>query len=40
MPVLYDAMSGTITLHTLHTTYQMKAAHHGLLLHVYYGPRA
>ena len=30
---------GLFTLHTNHTTYQMKADAHGVLLHTYYGPR-
>ncbi len=30
---------GLFTLHTRHTTYQMKAGAHGVLLHTYYGPR-
>jgi alpha-galactosidase len=30
---------GLFTLHTKHTTYQMKADAHGVLLHTYYGPR-
>lgn len=31
--------NGVFTLHTKHTTYQMKAGTHGVLLHTYYGPR-
>ncbi len=31
--------NGLFTLHTKHTTYQMKAGAHGVLLHTYYGPR-
>lgn len=30
---------GLFTLRTKHTTYQMKADAHGVLLHTYYGPR-
>ncbi|MCI9122078.1 MAG: alpha-galactosidase [Oscillibacter sp.] len=30
---------GLFTLHTKHTTYQMKADRHKVLLHTYYGPR-
>ncbi len=31
--------NGLFTLHTKHTTYQMKVGAHGVLLHTYYGPR-
>ena len=31
--------NGLFTLHTKHTTYQMKANEYGVLLHTYYGPR-
>ena len=37
--IVYDKQSGTFTLHTCRTTYQMKADSHGVLLHLYYGPR-
>ena len=37
--IVYDRQSGTFTLHTCRTTYQMKADSHGVLLHLYYGPR-
>lgn len=30
---------GLFTLHTKHTTYQMKVGDYGVLLHTYYGPR-
>lgn len=39
MPILYDEAAATLTLHTAHTTYQMKVMHHGQLIHTYYGPR-
>ena len=37
--IVYDKGSGTLTLHTRHTTYQMKADEYQVLLHTYYGPR-
>ena len=37
--IIYDDKSGTFTLHTRRTTYQMKADRYGVLLHLYYGPR-
>ena len=37
--MIYDSKSGTISLHTRRTTYQMQADGHGVLLHLYYGPR-
>ena len=37
--MIYDSKSGTFTLHTRRTTYQMQADGHGVLLHLYYGPR-
>lgn len=38
MPILFNEDAQTLTLHTAHTTYQMKVMHHGLLVHTYYGP--
>lgn len=40
MAIQYDAKTKTLTLHTAHTTYQMKVGKFGHLLHTYYGPRA
>ncbi len=37
--IRYDEVCGTFTLHTRHTTYQMKVSEYGVLLHTYYGPR-
>ena len=37
--IVYDKGSGTLTLHTRHTTYQMKVDEYQVLLHTYYGPR-
>ncbi len=37
--ILYDAQSKTYSLHTRHTTYQMKVWDYDVLLHAYYGPR-
>lgn len=37
--IIVDHHTGLITLHTRHTTYQMKADQHGVLLHTYYGSR-
>ncbi|MBR6321605.1 MAG: alpha-galactosidase, partial [Lachnospiraceae bacterium] len=39
MSIVIDSASGVITLHTRHTSYQMKADALGTLLHTYYGPR-
>ncbi|MBR1559372.1 MAG: alpha-galactosidase [Clostridia bacterium] len=39
MSVTFDARSGIITLDTVATTYQMKLAETGHLLHLYYGRR-
>jgi len=39
MSVKYDKSAGTITIHTLRTTYQMKIGPYGFLLHTYYGSR-
>ena len=39
MPIAYDKTSQTITLHTDHTSYQMKIGPCGFLMHTYYGPR-
>ena len=40
MAVLFDPERKLFTLHTRHTTYQMKLGPCGILLHLYYGPRA
>ena len=40
MPIIYNEQEKTITLHTLHTSYQMKIGPCDLLLHTYYGPTA
>ena len=37
--IVLDKEKRVFTLHTLHTTYQMKADENGVLLHTYYGPR-
>ncbi|MCI8650649.1 MAG: alpha-galactosidase [Anaerotruncus sp.] len=37
--IAYDKESMVFTLHTCHTTYQMKADAYCVLLHTYYGPR-
>ncbi len=37
--ILCNEPRGVFTLHTRHTTYQMKADRHRVLLHTYYGPR-
>ena len=37
--ILCNEPQGVFTLHTKHTTYQMKADRHRVLLHTYYGPR-
>ncbi len=39
MAVLFDKERGLFTLHTDHTTYQMKVDRFGVLLHLYYGAR-
>lgn len=38
MAILFDSYSNTITIHTEHTTYQMKIGPCNLLVHTYYGP--
>lgn len=40
MPVLFQKDTNTFTIHTDHTTYQMKVDDYGYLLHLYYGPRS
>ena len=40
MSIRIDAESGTVTMHTARTTYQMQTGPGGHLLHVYYGLRA
>lgn len=40
MAIHYDTQARALTLHTAHTTYQMKLGKYGHLLHTYYGPRA
>ena len=37
--IVLDKEKRVFTLHTQHTTYQMKADENSVLLHVYYGPR-
>ncbi len=39
MAILVDEEKRIFTLHTEHTTYQMKADRYGVLLHLYYGAR-
>ena len=39
MAFVYNKEEGLITLHTLHTTYQMKVGQFGHLYHVYYGKK-
>ena len=39
MSIVCCAETGLITIHTDHTSYQMKADEIGTLLHTYYGPR-
>ncbi len=39
MPIQFEEKNRTISIHTDHTTYQMKADEHNVLLHLYYGPR-
>ncbi len=38
MSIIYNKASKTITLHTRHTSYQMKIGNLDYLLHLYYGP--
>lgn len=40
MAIIYDREQGLLTLHTLHSTYQMGISSYGHLLHLYYGRRA
>ena len=37
MSIVYQEAEGLLTLHTLHTTYQMSVDSHGFLHHLYYG---
>lgn len=37
MAIYYDQENRIFTLHTKHTTYQMKVDKYGFLLHLYYG---
>ena len=37
--IAYNKQSGTFTLHTKHTTYQLAVHPTGVVQHVYYGPR-
>lgn len=39
MAIIFDDEKKIFTLHTTHTTYQMKADRYGVLLHLYYGAR-
>ena len=39
MSIIHDSKNQTITLHTDHTSYQMKVGPCDMLLHTYYGPR-
>ena len=39
MAIHYQQEQGIFTLHTKHTTYQMKVDALGFLLHLYYGGR-
>ena len=39
MSILYNETNKTITIHTAHTTYQMRIAPHHYLQHTYYGKR-
>lgn len=39
MSIVFNKSAKTISLHTAHTTYQMKIMHHGQLAHTYYGLR-
>ena len=38
MGIIFNESSQTITLHTRHTSYQMKIGNLDYLLHLYYGP--
>ena len=38
MSIIFNEQSKTFTLHTRHTTYQMKIGNLDYLLHLYYGP--
>ena len=38
MAVIFDEEKQTLTLNTDDSSYQMKIAPHGLLLHTWYGP--
>ena len=38
MGIIFNESSETITLHTRHTSYQMKIGNLDYLLHLYYGP--
>ena len=40
MAICFDKAAGAFTLHTAHTSYQLKIGDYGFLLHTYYGPRA
>ena len=40
MGITYQENGRLFTLHTEHTTYQMKVDQYGYLLHLYYGGRA
>ena len=37
--IVLDQENRIFTLHTKHTTYQIKADQYDVLLHTYYGPR-
>ena len=37
--IQFDKQTNTLTLHTAHTSYQMKVDEKGVLLHTYYGKR-
>ena len=39
MPIIHDSKNQIITLHTDHTSYQMKVGSCDMLVHTYYGPR-
>ena len=39
MSIIYNSESRTITINTANTTYQMRVAPHGFLMHTYYGKR-
>lgn len=39
MAIIHDSLYQTITLHTDHTSYQMKVGPCDMLVHTYYGPR-